>query len=152
MSASDDSAEREARPGRLEALAGEEYAYLTTTGRTSGQPHEIEIWFATHAGRIYLLSELGERADWVKNLRKEPSVALRLGETVFSAQARIAAAGDEDLLARRLIVTRYEGWREGDALSGWAQTATPVVIEVTGVHTGNDIAEAQARRGSAQTK
>ena len=26
--------------------AAEQYCYLTTTGRVSGRPHEIEIWFA----------------------------------------------------------------------------------------------------------
>ena len=28
------------------ALAGETYCYLTTTGRVTGKPHTIEIWFA----------------------------------------------------------------------------------------------------------
>jgi deazaflavin-dependent oxidoreductase (nitroreductase family) len=142
MSEADDNDEREALRKCVEALAGEEYVYLTTTGRISGQPHEIEIWFAIHAGWVYLLAELGERADWVKNLRKEPSVTLRLGETVLSAQARVAAPGDEDLLARRLIVARYEDWHEGEPLTTWAQTATPVVIEVTGVRRSSDLAEA----------
>jgi hypothetical protein len=27
-------------------LADEEFCYLTTTGRVTGRPHEIEIWFA----------------------------------------------------------------------------------------------------------
>jgi hypothetical protein len=48
---------------RLAALAGEQYAYLTTTGRISGRPHRIEIWFAVDAGRVYLLSEGGEQSD-----------------------------------------------------------------------------------------
>jgi hypothetical protein len=29
----------------LEGLAEEDYCYLTTTGRVSGEPREIEIWF-----------------------------------------------------------------------------------------------------------
>ena len=28
------------------AKADEDYCYLTTTGRISGRPREIEIWFA----------------------------------------------------------------------------------------------------------
>lgn len=47
-----------------------DYCYVTTTGRTSGNPHTIEIWFAQHGGRVYLLSGGGEGSDWVKNLRR----------------------------------------------------------------------------------
>ena len=115
------------------AVGDESFCYLTTTGRVSGRPHEIEIWFAAHAGRIYMLAELGELADWVKNLRKTPEVGLRVGSATFRARARVAAPGEEDTLARRLIAARYEGWHEGEELPGWAQTATPVVI---GARTG----------------
>ena len=31
-----------------------EFLYLTTTGRRSGQPREIEIWFTSRDGRYYL--------------------------------------------------------------------------------------------------
>jgi deazaflavin-dependent oxidoreductase (nitroreductase family) len=140
----DDDSRREALANRIEALAAEQFCYLTTTGRVSGRPHQIEIWFAANAtpnarhdaGRVYLLSEPGEHADWVKNLRKEPSVTLRIGSQTFDAQARVASLGHEDMLARQMIVAKYEGWRAGEPLSGWALTATPVVIEVTGVRLG----------------
>ncbi len=32
------------------SLAGESYCYLTTTGRKSGEPRTIEIWFALENG------------------------------------------------------------------------------------------------------
>src|ERR1051325_2737939 len=35
--------------------------YLTTTGRTSGNPHTIEIWFALHGDRVYLLAGGGDQ-------------------------------------------------------------------------------------------
>ena len=38
------------------ALAAEDYCYLTTTGRVSGEPREIEIWFALEGGSLYMLS------------------------------------------------------------------------------------------------
>jgi len=122
--------ERDGLDQQVETFAGEQFCYLTTRGRVSGQPHTIEIWFATSAGRVYLLSELGEQADWVKNLRQEPEVTLRLGSLAFRAQAHVASPGDEALLARRLIAAKYEGWREGESLSDWAQTATPIVLEI----------------------
>src|SRR5919198_4125925 len=56
------------RLGRLLGVSGDaelDYAYLTTTGRVTGRPHEIEIWFALHAGTVYVLSGGGDRSDWV---------------------------------------------------------------------------------------
>ena len=48
------------------SLAGEAYCYLTTTGRVTGEPHTIEIWFGMpEDGRaVYLLSGGGDRSDW----------------------------------------------------------------------------------------
>ncbi len=57
----------------LSTLATEPFCYLTTTGRGSGRPHTIELWFALHDARVYLLSGGGERSDWVKNLQREPA-------------------------------------------------------------------------------
>jgi deazaflavin-dependent oxidoreductase (nitroreductase family) len=76
-----------------------DFCYLTTFGRVSGAPHEIEIWFALHHGHVYLLSGGGERSDWVKNLIANPSVSLRLGEETRATTARVVSASDEDALA-----------------------------------------------------
>src|SRR5262249_30833677 len=46
-----------------------EYLYLTTTGRVSRVPREIEIWFTEHLGRFYLVAEHGENAQWVRPAR-----------------------------------------------------------------------------------
>ena len=77
-----------------------DFCYLTTLGRVSGAPHQIEIWFALHDGFVYLLSGGGERSDWVKNLIADPSVTLRLGEESRTTPARVVSAPDEDALAR----------------------------------------------------
>jgi hypothetical protein len=52
----------------LATWADEPYAYLTTIGRRTGEPHRIEIWFAVHEGRVYLMSGGRDRADWVRNV------------------------------------------------------------------------------------
>ena len=41
--------------------------YLTTTGRVSGLPREIEIWFVESGEKLYLLAEHFHRAHWVRN-------------------------------------------------------------------------------------
>ena len=115
----------------FERLADKDFAYLTTTGRRTGKEHTIEIWFALKDGRMYVLSGGGDRADWVKNLRKTPRVRLRIGTQSATATARVVRAGTkEDELARRLLDGKYQGWREGKRLSGWARTALPVAIDL----------------------
>ncbi len=93
------------------------FLYLTTTGRRSGQPREIEIWFTRLAGRYYLIAEHGERAQWVRNLRAEPRVRLRLGRRgrPRAARARVVDATRDAALAaavRRRSETKY-GWGAG---------------------------------------
>jgi deazaflavin-dependent oxidoreductase (nitroreductase family) len=115
----------------FERLADEDFAYLATTGRRTGKEHTIEIWFALHDGRIYILSGGGDRADWVKNLKKTPAVRLRIGTQSTKAKARIVRTGTkEDELARQLLDGKYQGWREGRRLSSWARDALPVAIEL----------------------
>lgn len=111
-------------------LADEEYCYVTTTGRVSGRPHTIEIWFGVQDGTLYLLSGGGNRADWVKNLRAHPTVAVQIGKHTFTGQARIVSDAQEDALARRLLASKYQDWREGRPLGTWARTALPVAIDV----------------------
>src|SRR5439155_25676863 len=55
----------------FERLADHDFAYLTTFGRRTGKAHTVEIWFGLDDGRVYILSGGGDRADWVRNLRKD---------------------------------------------------------------------------------
>jgi deazaflavin-dependent oxidoreductase (nitroreductase family) len=106
-----------------------DYCYLTTTGRSSGNPHTIEIWFALHGDRVYLLAGGGDQSDWVRNVRLEPRVALRLGGEDMICRARVVDDPDEDALARRLLLEKYAP-RSSDDLGEWASTALPVVVEL----------------------
>jgi deazaflavin-dependent oxidoreductase (nitroreductase family) len=116
----------------FERLADESFAYLTTTGRVTGKAHTIEIWFAIEGGTLFMLSGGGDRADWVKNIRKDPDVRIRVGTRTVGAKARIVRAGTkEDERARQLLAAKYQGWREGRPLSGWARTSLPVAVDLT---------------------
>jgi deazaflavin-dependent oxidoreductase (nitroreductase family) len=117
----------------LRAHDTEQFCYLTTTGRVTGRPHEIEIWFAfppdPTATTLYLMAGGRDRSDWVKNLRHDPRVAIRLADTTWTGTARIIAPHtDEDTVARHLLCAKYQGWRTGQPLSEWGQTALPVAI------------------------
>ncbi|TMG02388.1 MAG: nitroreductase family deazaflavin-dependent oxidoreductase [Chloroflexi bacterium] len=115
----------------LESLAGEAFCYLTTTGRVTAQPHKIEIWFGLNAGTLYMLWGNGprHRADWVRNLMKTPAVTVRIRDREFSGSGRVVEDGEEDALARRLLLEKYEPTYSGD-LSEWGRTALPVAVEL----------------------
>ena len=71
-----------------------ECCYLTTTGRRSGRPHEIEIWFGVVESTLYLISGNGPTADWYQNLLADPAVSVRVGEQ--SRVGRASAVGDPE--------------------------------------------------------
>ena len=93
----------------------------------SGEPHEIEIWFALEDGVVYLLSGGGDRSDWVKNLQVNPAVTIRIGEERRSAVARVITEQGEDALARRLLVEKYRPRYSGE-LDEWGRTSLPVAV------------------------
>jgi deazaflavin-dependent oxidoreductase (nitroreductase family) len=117
----------------LLSLAKEEYCYLTTTGRVSGRPHEIEIWFGLRDQTLYLLSGGGTQSDWVKNLRKHPSVSVRVGQYMFAGRARLVREAEEDRAARLLVARKYQEMDDEETPDEWARTALPVAIDLTSV-------------------
>lgn len=113
----------------LEAMAGEAFCYLTTRGRITGDPHEIEIWFAAKGSTIYMLSGGGTRSDWVKNILATPEVAVRIGEREFDGRGRMVEDPDEESWARAALLDKYNPTYSGD-LTKWSQTALPVGVDV----------------------
>jgi deazaflavin-dependent oxidoreductase (nitroreductase family) len=114
----------------LAQLCGEEFCYLTTTGRVSSRPHEIEIWFAVSGTMVYFMSGGGERSDWVKNLRHDPQVMVRIGGDTFSGTAREVRDSAEDALARRLLADKYGEYEDDGQPTEWARTALPIAVDL----------------------
>ena len=111
-------------------MASDDYCYLTTTGRRSGQPHRIEIWYATHGDALYLLAGGGMSSDWVRNLRVNGAVSVELDGEVHAAQARILDDDEEAELARTLVFDKYAPRYDGD-LTNWRGRALPVAIDLS---------------------
>lgn len=111
-------------------LAGEEYCYLTTTGRVTGKPHQIEIWFGLKENTLYLLSGNMDRSDWMKNLLKNPSVTVRIAKKNFNAAARIVTNKDEEMMARNMLADKYHERKANGSLGNWARTALVVGLDV----------------------
>ena len=115
----------------LGPLKGEDYCYLTTTGRITGKPHEIEIWFGLDHATLYLLSGGMDKSDWVKNLLKNPTVAVRIAKQAFAGNARLVKDEKEETMARYLLAEKYQEWESGRTLSEWARTALVAAIDLT---------------------
>ena len=111
-------------------LKDEEYCYLTTTGRVTGKPHEIEIWFGLNENTLYILSGGMDKSDWVKNLLKNPSVTVRIAKHIFNVTARVVTGKDEETIARTLLADKYKERESDGSLSEWASTALPVAIDL----------------------
>jgi len=116
----------------IEQRFGDEpYCYLTTTGRVSGQPHEIEIWFAAVGDTIYLMNGGTRRppgsSDWVRNALANPAVRVRIAGEHFSGTARqVPFDSAEHEQARNLLVPKYA--TEDNGLARWRATAFPMAI------------------------
>lgn len=117
----------------IEPGAGDQpYAWLTTTGRRSGEPRTVELWFVLDGRTVHFLAGGGERAQWVRNADVEPAVRLRLGQRIYEGRVRRPEPGSvEDADARRRMATKYQGWREGRPLSGWAREALCIAVDLT---------------------
>ena len=112
----------------LSQYGDDDFCYLTTTGRVSGRPHTIEIWFALSGVTLYMLAGGRHSSDWVKNLLRTPAVSVRLREQSYPGRGRELAPGDEDGLARRLVLAKYQPRDDGD-LTEWARTALVVAVD-----------------------
>lgn len=113
-------------------LASLDFCYLTTTGRITGSPHRIEIWFAMADETVFLMAGDRDRSDWVRNLMISPDVVVEIGNRKRSSRARVVdESSDEDAVARRLMLEKY-GDRDGGDLSTWGRTALVVAIEWPG--------------------
>lgn len=107
------------------------FCYVTSTGRRTGKPHTIEIWFATSptGGSLYILTF--PRSDTVRNVRKDPRVTIRVGSREHPAMARFVEPGtEEDAQARRLVLGKYQKPGKSD-LESWGADALLVAFDIT---------------------
>jgi deazaflavin-dependent oxidoreductase (nitroreductase family) len=99
---------------KTNSFDSEQYLYLTTRGRSSGLPREIEIWFTHRDGRFYLIAEY-PASHWLRNLQAHPEAQVRLAGEKFATRARILSPEtDADLhrIIANLSREKY-GWGEG---------------------------------------
>jgi deazaflavin-dependent oxidoreductase (nitroreductase family) len=101
----------------------EQYLYLTTRGRSSGLPREIEIWFTHRDGRFYLIAEY-PTSNWLRNLQTNPEAQVRVAGENFTAQARVVPPETEPELHRTVahLSRKKYGWGAGTIVELTRQT------------------------------
>ncbi len=106
-----------------------DFCYLTTTGRVTGSPHRIEIWFALADETVFLMAGDRDRSDWVRNIIATPDVELELGGRKRSTTARVVDDGSaDDAAARRLMLEKYAARDAGD-LTEWGREALVIAVD-----------------------
>ena len=110
---------------------------ITTTGRRTGRPHRIEIWFHNLDGELYITGRPGRTRDWLANLRVAPDFVFHLKRGV---QADLPARAEEitDPQEREKILRRImiESWNNpiskvDHIIDRWVAGAPLIRVEVT---------------------
>ncbi len=112
-----------------QALETDRTIDVTTTGRTTGRPHRIEMWFHNLDGQLYLTGTPGTRG-WHANLLAHPEFTFHLKGSV-RADLRARATAILDPARRRTILSRLLD-RLGHAaeLDVWVRESPLVEVEI----------------------
>jgi len=89
----------------LGRLLGKFVLLLTTIGRSTGKPRVTPLQYEEIDGKIYLGSSFGKKADWVKNILKNPRVVVQVKATKFTG---IASIIDDSAKIVAFLKTRLE--------------------------------------------
>ncbi|MCQ9135154.1 MULTISPECIES: nitroreductase/quinone reductase family protein [Streptomyces] len=80
------------------------HTLLETTGRTSGLPRRTPLGGRRVGDTFWLVSEFGERSQYVRNIRADPRVRVRIGGRWHSGTAHLMP--EDDPVARLLTLPR----------------------------------------------
>lgn len=90
---------------------------LETTGRTSGLPRPTPVGGRRIGGSFWLVSEFGERSQYVRNIKADPRVRVRLRGRWHTGTAHLLP--DDDPIARLRSLPRMNStavWAMGSGL------------------------------------
>jgi deazaflavin-dependent oxidoreductase (nitroreductase family) len=114
------------------ALAGGLTCDITTTGRASGQPRRIEIWYFLVDGRVYITGTPGPR-DWYANLLAQPRLVFHVKEGAHADLPARATPITEPAERRRIMgaIMGSNGWFRSQSydLDTWVASSPLVAVE-----------------------
>lgn len=110
------------------ALAHERVIDITTSGRKSGEPRRIEIWFHYVDGRVYITGSPGRR-DWYANLLAQPQFTFHFKQSVQADLPATARAIVDEAERRAVFASILKNLDQGQDIETW-MVRSPLV-EVT---------------------
>lgn len=78
---------------------------LETTGRVSGLPRRTPVGGRREGDSFWLVSEFGERSQYIRNIRADPRVRVRVRGRWYAGTAHLLP--DDDPLARLRRLPRF---------------------------------------------
>ena len=115
-----------------QALERDTLIDITTTGRRTGQPRRIEIWFHHQDGRILITGSPGAR-DWYANMAADPHFTWHFKQSL-SRDIPAVATPITDESERRALFARMMELEERMAhveVDDWARRSPLVQVELT---------------------
>jgi len=98
-------------PNTSAAIAEGGIADITTTGRKTGSPRRIEIYFHSFEGVHYITGRPGSKRDWLANLKANPDFTLHLKRGVTADLPAVATEiTDRQRRWDLLLRARTESW------------------------------------------
>jgi deazaflavin-dependent oxidoreductase (nitroreductase family) len=85
-------------------LAPRTHALLETTGRKSGQPRRVPVGNGLRGDTFWIVTEHGRRADYVRNIEKDPRVRVKVGRRWRAGTAHVLL--DDDVEERFRMLRR----------------------------------------------
>jgi len=78
----------------IRALEKAKELKISVTGRNTGKPITLPVWFVHENDTLWLLPVNGSKTQWYQNLLKNPAITIRVGreERTLNAQALKTAA------------------------------------------------------------
>jgi deazaflavin-dependent oxidoreductase (nitroreductase family) len=104
-------------------LAPRAFVLLETVGRRTGQPRQTPVGNGLDGDTFWLVAVHGDQADYVRNLRRQPRVRVKVARVWRTGTA--VELPDDDALARSRTL-RYQ-W---DAALGRAMATRPLTIRI----------------------
>ena len=119
---------------QAQALASDRVIDITTTGRKSGQPRRIEIWYHRIGGKYYITGTPGRPRDWYANLVAHPSFTFHLKNSATAdlpATARpITETAERETVLDAILATLGDlASADGRKQADWVDTSP--LVEVT---------------------
>lgn len=101
---------------------------ITVTGRKSGRPISIPVWFVFEAPTIYLLPVQGSNTQWYKNVLKQP----KLRNEARGAEAEVEAVSITDAKRVASVVEKFrEKYGAGDVKKYYSKCDAAVRVSMS---------------------